>query len=67
MRRAWAIPLAVAGALLLSALLVRPPSTRQAAGLPVTPEGADSREGMKYISPQRVLSGSPPQGAQLLT
>jgi hypothetical protein len=43
MRRAWAIPLAVAGALLLSGLLVRPPSTRQAAGLSVTPDGADGR------------------------
>lgn len=37
---AWTIPLAAAGALLLSALLVRPPSTRQAAGLPVLPDGA---------------------------
>ena len=35
MRRAWAIPLAVVGALLLSGLLVKPPSTGQAAGLPV--------------------------------
>jgi hypothetical protein len=41
MRRAWTIPVAVTGALLLSALLVRPPSTRQAAGLLVSTDGAD--------------------------
>lgn len=41
MRRVWAIPLAVSGVLLLSALLVRPPSTRQTAGLLVPTDGSD--------------------------
>jgi hypothetical protein len=44
MRRAWTIPLAVAGALLLSALLVRPPSTGQPAGVPVLPAGSEGAE-----------------------
>jgi hypothetical protein len=41
MRRAWAFPLAVAGAVLLGALMVRPPSTRLGAVLPELPGGAD--------------------------
>jgi hypothetical protein len=41
MRRAWAIPLAVGGVLLLTALLVRPPSTRLVAGLHVRADGGD--------------------------
>lgn len=44
MRRAWTIPLVATGALLVSALLVRPPSTRPAAGLPVLPDGLDCVE-----------------------
>jgi hypothetical protein len=43
-RRAWAIPLTTAGALLLSALAVIPSSTRQAAGSPVPTNGADGAE-----------------------
>lgn len=42
MHRAWAIPLAAAGAVLHSALVVIPPSTRRAAGLPTN--GADGAE-----------------------
>ncbi|MBV9352164.1 MAG: hypothetical protein JOZ23_11615 [Mycobacterium sp.] len=41
MRRAWTIPLAVAGALILSALLVKPPSTHQTAGAPILPDRSD--------------------------
>jgi hypothetical protein len=43
-RRVWAIPVTVAGALLLSALLVVPPSTRPAADLAVPADGADGAE-----------------------
>jgi hypothetical protein len=42
-RRSWAIPLALAGALLLGALLARPPSTRLA-GLPELRHAADDAE-----------------------
>ena len=44
MRRAWAIPLALTGALLLGALAVIPPSTPQAAGVSVPTDGADGAE-----------------------
>ena len=44
MRRSWAIPLTVAGAVLLSALVVIPPSTRQGAALPAPTNGADGAE-----------------------
>jgi hypothetical protein len=44
MRRAWTIPLAAAGALLLTALMVRPPSTRRAVGSLVPADGADGAE-----------------------
>jgi hypothetical protein len=44
MRRAWAIPLTATGALLLGALLIRPPSTHQAVRLPVSPNGANDAE-----------------------
>ena len=43
-RRAWAIPVTMAGALLLSALAVILPSTRQAAGSPVPTNGAGDAE-----------------------
>jgi hypothetical protein len=43
-RRAWSIPLVVAGALLLGALLVKPMSVSQAAGIPLSPEGGDDTE-----------------------
>jgi hypothetical protein len=65
MRRAWTIPLAAAGALLLGALLVRPPSTRQAAGLFVPADGADGAEAFDgAITPASGASGAPTASVQ---